>query len=467
MRTDNVLGPFRHTSDDRRRELLSPYIDGELTDGEAREVEQHLASSEDARQELTDLLMAVSLLNNLPTLEASRSFKLEAVPEPEKSPPRWSSLWATGLATSMATMLLVSLVVGDILDVLIQTREMAVQSIERFEQAESAAATALVPASAPTPADHEPRSDGGTEGGRAASVSEPAARQIEAANSVAPTPAQELTDVAPQAATSQQAELVAAAAQILPSPQEDTTQPDPASGEQVADLQARALAAPIDPPKSPKPETTPRLAPVVAAVAIPPASAAVQKSSQSESAREPQAFTAAPDTDQEDVEEPPVVETTEDEVADTTSVAAEFAQQTVAPELASAPAPSPLKTSPSPPSVGTSQAVDEVVEASTVDDQSVASVPVTDDVQAVGALETMGDAGIDDDTSSPKLVASVVIGDRVDLQTDEIMTLDRARKSDNAIELPLRQIQVVAGTIVFLLAATTVVIFRRRRSPVD
>ncbi len=105
----------------RREELLSAYVDGELTASEEREVEELLASSEDARRELAELQATVDLVAQLPELGLPRSFALDAAPKP-----RWTLWWpsvrTTGLATSVATMLLVGLVAGDMLNVLEQAR---------------------------------------------------------------------------------------------------------------------------------------------------------------------------------------------------------------------------------------------------------------------------------------------------------------------------------------------------------
>ena len=106
--------------EDRRRErLLSAYVDGEVTAEEAREVEELLASSENARRELAELQATVDLVRGLPDLELPRSLALDAAPEK-----RWTLWWpsvrTTGLATSVATMLLVGLVAGDMLNVLAQ-----------------------------------------------------------------------------------------------------------------------------------------------------------------------------------------------------------------------------------------------------------------------------------------------------------------------------------------------------------
>ena len=107
--------------DRRRHELLSAYVDGEVTAEEAREVEDLLETSEDARRDLAELQAMVELVRGLPELEPPRSFALDAAPKK-----RWTLWWpsvrATGLATSVAAMLLVGLVAGDMLNVLEQAR---------------------------------------------------------------------------------------------------------------------------------------------------------------------------------------------------------------------------------------------------------------------------------------------------------------------------------------------------------
>ena len=105
----------------RRRELLSAYVDGEVTAEEAREVEELLETSEGARRELAELRATIDLVRGLPELEPPRSFALDAAPEK-----RWTLWWpsvrTTGLATSVAAMLLVALVAGEMLNVLEQAR---------------------------------------------------------------------------------------------------------------------------------------------------------------------------------------------------------------------------------------------------------------------------------------------------------------------------------------------------------
>ena len=93
----------------RREELLSAYVDGELTAAEEREVEELLASSEDARRELAGLQATVDLVGQLPELGLPRSFALDAAPKK-----RWTMWWPSVRATG--------LVAGDMLNVLEQAQ---------------------------------------------------------------------------------------------------------------------------------------------------------------------------------------------------------------------------------------------------------------------------------------------------------------------------------------------------------
>ncbi len=131
----------------RREELLSAYVDGELTASEEREVEELLASSEDARRELAGLQATVDLVGQLPELGLPRSFALDAAPKK-----RWTMWWpsvrATGLATSVATMLLVGLVAGDMLNVLEQAQFGADDAEYATNESAFTAAAASAPESA-------------------------------------------------------------------------------------------------------------------------------------------------------------------------------------------------------------------------------------------------------------------------------------------------------------------------------
>ncbi len=237
-------------AEQRRHELLSAYVDGEVTAEEAREVEELLANSEDARRELAELQATVDLVQLLPELEPPRSFALDAAPKK-----RWTLWWpsvrTTGLATSVAAMLLVGLVAGDMLNVLEQAQfggddleyasddsAFALAAAPEPAIQESAAAVAMDAPASPEPEVAVMRSVAGQEESAqaqaapaaaaarmapAASSEEPAPEAIEAQSSEAleaPT-AQDTAEQAPQAMEAQSSEAPEAPKQ------QDTTEQAP------------------------------------------------------------------------------------------------------------------------------------------------------------------------------------------------------------------------------------------------
>lgn len=62
---------------ERDLELLSAYLDGELSDRDRRALEERLAAESDLRRALDELRVTVRLLNSLPRLKAPRSFALD------------------------------------------------------------------------------------------------------------------------------------------------------------------------------------------------------------------------------------------------------------------------------------------------------------------------------------------------------------------------------------------------------
>ena len=148
-----MIGFLANRKHARLRELVSSYIDDQVTASEHREVEEHLASCESCRLSLESMRFTVELLNDLPQIESRRDFTLTAAPE--AVPVRRSAGWATGLATSLAAMLLVALLLGDITGLLTQTHqlEQQAQSLSRpSTEASSFAAPAPAPMSAAAPA---------------------------------------------------------------------------------------------------------------------------------------------------------------------------------------------------------------------------------------------------------------------------------------------------------------------------
>jgi hypothetical protein len=66
-----------HIPSDRDLELLSAYLDGELSDREKERLEQRLARESALRADLDDLRETVALVNDLPRLKAPRNFTLD------------------------------------------------------------------------------------------------------------------------------------------------------------------------------------------------------------------------------------------------------------------------------------------------------------------------------------------------------------------------------------------------------
>ncbi|GAB4529858.1 MAG: hypothetical protein Kow0063_07360 [Anaerolineae bacterium] len=99
-------------------ELLSPYIDDEVTAEERGLVEAHLATCTSCAQDLDSLRQTVALLGKLPPVAAPRPFTLrEADVRPVRGPGRpgwWQTGWLRGLAGA-AAVLVFALVVGAVM----------------------------------------------------------------------------------------------------------------------------------------------------------------------------------------------------------------------------------------------------------------------------------------------------------------------------------------------------------------
>lgn len=96
---------------ERVRELLSPYLDGEVTDEERKLVEQAVAASPELHRELETLRQMVNLVTSLPQVPAPRPFTLSEVDVQAVSPaPRrvfGLPAWAGGLAVAAAALVCV------------------------------------------------------------------------------------------------------------------------------------------------------------------------------------------------------------------------------------------------------------------------------------------------------------------------------------------------------------------------
>jgi hypothetical protein len=94
------------------RDLLSPYLDGEVTAAEREQVEAALADWPELRDDLESLRQTVSLLSALPAMAAPRPFTLAdadvqpvAAPQPKRR--SWLSGWLGGLAAAAVALMCV------------------------------------------------------------------------------------------------------------------------------------------------------------------------------------------------------------------------------------------------------------------------------------------------------------------------------------------------------------------------
>ena len=96
----------------RVRQLLSSYLDGQVSPQEREWTAAHLATCEACRGELEELRATVNLVRGLPQVTPPRSFTLAEAPPRGLGLPALS--WAPPLATVTAAMLFALLVVGDV-----------------------------------------------------------------------------------------------------------------------------------------------------------------------------------------------------------------------------------------------------------------------------------------------------------------------------------------------------------------
>ena len=130
-----ILGNRRHS---RLKDLLSAYIDGQVSESEAIRVEEHLSGCDECRRELGTLRATVELLGQLPEIAPQRAYTLSAPPEPAGR--GWPVAWTARAATSLAGLLVVALLLGDAFGIVMQ------QDVRE---------TASLPAGAPAAASRE------------------------------------------------------------------------------------------------------------------------------------------------------------------------------------------------------------------------------------------------------------------------------------------------------------------------
>ena len=242
--------PFR-IGHSRIRALLSSYVDGEVSDAEARRVEEHAESCSACRDELDSFTATVELVRALPELELPRSFELTGLPEAE---PRVSlGVWAPRLATSVAGLLLVAVIAADFAGTLVQSGGFDAESMEM--QSDAPPAPAAMAQALEAPAAAAPR----------AAAAPPMAGQAapaEPAQSDAATPEASEAAPAPPAAMARQADPGAA----TPEPAEEAPEPamkaaDPVTTQPLPEPRAAASEAQAqessDAPAAPAPTAAP------------------------------------------------------------------------------------------------------------------------------------------------------------------------------------------------------------------
>lgn len=114
-----MIGFLRRRKHNRLQKLLSAYIDGEASNSEVIEVEEHLSGCDECRIELDSLRATVGLLRGLPQFDVPRSFVLTEAPALIRQRP--PIVWTARLATSAAALLLFALLMGDAFGILSQT----------------------------------------------------------------------------------------------------------------------------------------------------------------------------------------------------------------------------------------------------------------------------------------------------------------------------------------------------------
>lgn len=99
-------------------ELLSAYIDGQVSEAERARVERHLARCAHCAKSLESLRWTVGLLREVPALPVPRSFAVKVAPAVERAIPFWQRDWVYGslkAATALATILFILVLSGDLL----------------------------------------------------------------------------------------------------------------------------------------------------------------------------------------------------------------------------------------------------------------------------------------------------------------------------------------------------------------
>ncbi|MFW6457061.1 MAG: anti-sigma factor family protein, partial [Planctomycetota bacterium] len=93
-------------------QILSAYLDGELSEEERRQVESHIKQCDDCRHELESLRRTVEVLHELPTIPASPDFTSRVLAELNMNevPSRITTLWRRGMAVAAVFLVIITAV---------------------------------------------------------------------------------------------------------------------------------------------------------------------------------------------------------------------------------------------------------------------------------------------------------------------------------------------------------------------
>jgi hypothetical protein len=273
------FGKTKFKAEHRRiREMLSLYIDGELSSGDRARVEEHLAECDDCTWELETLRQTVDLMGQLPKVPVPRAFTIYEAPRPRPFSlfqARWVCTYLKG-ATALAAALLILVLAAD---ALFQFQRMTASFAPAKEFAAPAAAPTVVARQEAPPAPMEAPGLAEEVLGEAEVTPSPSAVETKA---LVPMPMPTL--IAPAARDDGLAARAGAAATPLATPvprvdkAEATGTPLPAAAMEAPAAEEGALETPAAPAAAPTATPQPQrtatpipAAPLVSASAVPSA----------------------------------------------------------------------------------------------------------------------------------------------------------------------------------------------------
>lgn len=203
-------------------------MDGEASNSEVIEVEEHLSGCDECRIELDSLRATVGLLRGLPQFDVPRSFVLTEAPAMIRQRP--PIVWTARLATSAAALLLFALLMGDAFGILSQTGMLQIASTTMQ----------VAPATATSGAPGQPDMPGLP--GQATLPTPSAAKPASAATAV-PQIASSAVEAPPMPNPTPQPPVQAAAAPVAPQAASAPAVAAMASGERLAETPAPEIMA--------------------------------------------------------------------------------------------------------------------------------------------------------------------------------------------------------------------------------